>query len=568
MLKTKPSSLYRVDEDEVAMGSGGGGTAPTEVQMKLFIAQTLSMNFAYNAPVVVLKFDVAENGNITGLFKDAARPRMFSFTLDGESVTYKPYKPGKMDSLESDEDVQEWEAFSEGYGFRVDAGIGGKKKPQCVKPTAYNCGSACINVNKNCKSNAYDSASKDRMKKLAEMAKSYTKARRKAKPLSDEEFELEKKSIAADKKLAEVKSQRKQGVPRKEGEGVLEKSKDPVTKDIIKRGKIKTPEQAKEIIDHLKKTFSSKGEYTQGAATALIEGFKIKNKVQADIMISKLEKHLADQETPEAKPKAESKKPSSQKSSTQKTVEPEVKTKPNVEPKKTESKPKSKANPFYSDEPIKDYDTFKKEIVKEAARMNFERNNDGLVGIARLRYEMKDRVDRKDFDKWLLDANKDDIGIELQGGEILGGSKEEADASGKPFYNEDGVNNASGRKLFFVEIKDKKAIETARKEVKRKPGQITDPKEFKKEIDSAYEKLNKEKGYDDLVPIHELRKALGDKVSRGDFNNLMLKVQENDDFALLGGEVLNVTGDQVEDSIMPPVGNLRFFAQKNNKSRK
>ena len=492
MLKTKPSSLYRVDEDEVAMGSGGGGTAPTEVQMKLFIAQTLSMNFAYNAPVVVLKFDVAENGNITGLFKDAARPRMFSFTLDGESVTYKPYKPGKMDSLESDEDVQEWEAFSEGYGFRVDAGVGGKKKPQCVKPTAYNCGSACINVMKDCKTNAKDAVSKDRLKKLKGVAMSYYK-----------EFEkLDKTERGSDKQ----------------------------------------------------KGFGDKSNQASRKRLELMEQSKSKKGVKSD--------------EPQIKPKAESKKPSSQKLSTQKTVEPEVKTKPNVEPKKTESKPKSKANPFYSDEPIKDYETFKKEIVKEAARMNFERNNDGLVGIARLRYEMRDRVDRKDFDKWLLDANKDDIGIELQGGEILGGSKEEADASGKPFYNEDGVNNAFGRKLFFVEIKDKKAIETARKEVKRKPGQITDPKEFKKEIDSAYEKLNKEKGYDDLVPIHELRKALGDKVSRGDFNNLMLKVQENDDFALLGGEVLNVTGDQVEDSILPPDGNLRFFAQKNNKSRK
>lgn len=461
MLKTKPSSLFRVDEDEVAMGNGGGGTAPTEAQMKLFIAQTLSMNFAYNAPVVVLKFDVAENGNITGLFKDAARPRMFSFTLDGESVTYKPYKPGKMDSLESDEDVQEWEAFSEGYGFRVDAGVGGKKKPQCVKPTAYNCGSACINIMKSCKIKTNDPTVKDRIKKLNEIGKDYAKTTKSTKP---------QKGVKSDE--------------------------------------------------------------------------------------------------PQIKPKAESKKPSSQKLSTQKTVEPEVKTKPKVEPKKTESKPKSKANPFYSDEPIKDYETFKKEIVKEAARMNFERNLDGLAGIARLRYEMKDRVDRKDFDKWLVDANADDIGIELIGGEILNGSKEEAEASGKPFYNEDGVENFMGRKLFFAQITDQEAIETARKEVKRKPGQITDPKEFKKEIDSAYEKLNKEKSYYDLVPIHELRKALGDKVSRGDFTNLMLKMQENDDFALLGGEVLNVTGDQVEDSIQPPNGSLRFFAQKNNKSQK
>ena len=493
MLKSKPSSLYRVDEDEVAMGNGGGGTAPTEAQMKLFIAQTLSMNFAYNAPVVVLKFDVAENGNITGLFKDAARPRMFSFTLDGESVTYKPYKPGKMDSLESDEDVQEWEAFSEGYGFRVDAGVGGKKKPQCVKPTAYNCGSACINVMKDCKTNAKDAVSKDRLKKLKGVAMSYYK-----------EFEkLDKTERGSDKQ----------------------------------RG------------------FGDKSNQASRKRLELMEQSKSKKGVKSD--------------EPQIKPKAESKKPSSQKSSTQKTVEPKVKTEPKVASKpEAKSSPKSKANPFYSDEPIKDYDTFKKEIVKEAARMNFERNNDGLVGIARLRYEMKDRVDRKDFDKWLVDANRDDIGIELQGGEILGGSKKEADASGKPFYGEDGVSNFVGRKQFFIEIKDQKAIETARKEVKRKPGQITDPKEFKKEIDSAYEKLNKEKGYDNLVPIHELRKALGDKVSRGDFNNLMLKVQENGDFALLGGEVLNVTGDQVEDSVMPAVGNLRFFAQKNNKSQK
>lgn len=487
MLKSKPSSLYRVDEDEVAVGNGGGGgaVAPTEAQMKLAIAQTLSMGFAYNAPVVVLKFDVAENGNITGVFKDAARPRVFSFTLDGESVAYKPYNPGKMDSLDSDDGVIEWEEFSAGFSYRVDAGIGTGKKPQCVKPTAYNCGAACINVNKNCKSNAKDNVSKDRLKKLKGLAMSYYK-----------EFEkLDKTERGSDKQ----------------------------------------------------KEFGDKSNQASRKRLALMEQAKSKKGIKS--------------KESQVKPKTESKKPSSQKSIAKKTTEPKVKP-------EAKSSPKSKANPFYSDEPIKDYDTFKKEIVKEAARVNFERNNDSLVPIARLRYEMRDRVDRKDFDKWLVDANADDMGIELLGGEILNGSKKEAEASGKPFYDEDGVENFMGRKLFFVSIKDQEAIETARKEVKRKPGQITDPKEFKKEIDSAYEKLNKEKSYDNLVPIHELRKALGDKVSRGDFNNLMLKMQENDDFALLGGEVLNVTGDQVEDSIMPPAGNLRFFAQKNNKSQK
>ena len=210
MLKSKPSSLYRVDEDEVAVGNGGGGgaVAPTEAQMKLAIAQTLSMGFAYNAPVVVLKFDVAENGNITGVFKDAARPRVFSFTLDGESVAYKPYKPGKMDSLESEEDVQEWEAFSEGYSFRVDAGIGTGKKPQCVKPTAYNCGKACINIKNNCKSSPEDSNSQERLEKLKAVGKDYAKTTKSTKePKTSEITKTDPKTKT--EKLTEKQTQEK-----------------------------------------------------------------------------------------------------------------------------------------------------------------------------------------------------------------------------------------------------------------------------------------------------------------------------------------------------------------------
>ena len=64
---------------------------PTESQMKLAIAQTLSQSFAYNAPVVVLDFSVNDQGEFEGKFKDAARPRVFSFNIKGQSVTFKPY---------------------------------------------------------------------------------------------------------------------------------------------------------------------------------------------------------------------------------------------------------------------------------------------------------------------------------------------------------------------------------------------------------------------------------------------------------------------------------------------
>jgi hypothetical protein len=435
MLKTKPSSLFRVDEDEVSVGDDGKGTAPTEAQMRLLIAQTLSMDFVYNAPVVVLKFDVAENGNITGVFKDAARPRVFSFTLDGESVAYKPYKPGKMDSLESEEDVQEWEAFSEGYGFRVDAGVGGKKKPQCVKPTAYNCGAACINIMKSCKIKTNDPTIKDRLKKLEGIGKDYAKT----------------------------------------------------------------------------------------AKTTV--------------------------EKPQTKPKAESKKPTGQKLATKKTAEPEAKIEPNPEVKpQAKSSPKSKANPFYSDEPIKDYDTFKKEIPKELARINMEYNYDGLLPIERVRKELKGRISDQDFDKWMMDSQLDNDDIQMQGGNPNKSYK-------------DGIKTSFGEKN-LIRFTDEKAIEKAEKETKRKPGQIVDIEEFSKLADTVYDKLNKEKNYDNLVPIYQIRRAMGDKVSRGDFNKLMIKAQENDKYQLIGGSVEDSAADKIEDSVSANLTGLRAYAKK------
>jgi hypothetical protein len=435
MLKTKPSSLFRVDEDEVLVGDGGGGTAPTEAQMRLLIAQTLSMDFVYNAPVVVLKFDVAENGNITGVFKDAARPRVFSFTLDGESVAYKPYKPGKMDSLESEEDVQEWEAFSAGYGFRVDAGVGGKKKPQCVKPTAYNCGAACINIMKTCKIKTNDPTIKDRLKKLEGIGKDYAKT----------------------------------------------------------------------------------------AKTTV--------------------------EKPQTKPKTESKKPTGQKLATKKTAEPEAKIEPKPEVKpKAKSSPKSKANPFYSDEPIKDYDTFKKEIPKELARINMEYNYDGLLPIERVRKELKGRISDQDFDKWMMDSQLDNDDIQMMGGDPNKSYK-------------DGIKTSFGEKN-FIRFTDEKAIEKAEKETKRKPGQIVDIEEFSKLADTVYDKLNKENNYDNLVPIYQIRRAMGDKVSRGDFNKLMIKVQENDKYQLMEGSVEDSAADKIEDSVSTNWAGLRAYAKK------
>lgn len=154
-------------------------TAPTETQMKSAIAQTLSQSFAYNAPVVILEFEVGDNGTITGRFKDASQPRVFTFEIKGKSVSYKPFSPNRMDSLE---DVRKWEEFSQGYAYRLDAGKKGsgkqkgtKDKPICGN-TSYLCGKACISLKKECKSSPKDNASEEKMNKLNDVAKEYKKA--------------------------------------------------------------------------------------------------------------------------------------------------------------------------------------------------------------------------------------------------------------------------------------------------------------------------------------------------------------------------------------------------------
>lgn len=86
--------------------------------------------------------------------------------------------------------------------------------------------------------------------------------------------------------------------------------------------------------------------------------------------------------------------------------------------------------------------------------------------------------------------------------------------------------------------------------------------EFKAIALQVYDQLNKDYNLNDLVPIYRIRRTIGEQVTRSQFNEWMLEMQANDIFQLLGGEVLNPTRDQLEDSILPPVGNLRFFVQR------
>lgn len=93
------------------------------------------------------------------------------------------------------------------------------------------------------------------------------------------------------------------------------------------------------------------------------------------------------------------------------------------------------------------------------------------------------------------------------------------------------------------------------------PKAIASYDQFKQVALDVYDQLNRDYNLDDLVPIYRIRRTIRDRVSRSQFNDWMLEMQANDIFQLMGGEVLNVTPDQLEDSITPPVGKLRYFAK-------
>lgn len=147
--------------------------APTEVQMKLGISQVLSMPFAYNSPVIVLDFEVGNKNIIKGRFKDAIRSRVFEFEI-GDSITFKPFTWKRTDSL--DVDPVAWEDYSKGYCYRFDvAKTVRKEKPKCGN-TSYNCGKACIGLNKNCKSDLPDKPSQEKLDKVKAMAGGFKEA--------------------------------------------------------------------------------------------------------------------------------------------------------------------------------------------------------------------------------------------------------------------------------------------------------------------------------------------------------------------------------------------------------
>ncbi|QEI43540.1 hypothetical protein BMF77_04160 [Dolichospermum sp. UHCC 0315A] len=92
-------------------------------------------------------------------------------------------------------------------------------------------------------------------------------------------------------------------------------------------------------------------------------------------------------------------------------------------------------------------------------------------------------------------------------------------------------------------------------------GVIGSYEEFKSVTLDVYDKLNYEHNLNNLVPIYRIRREIGERVKRTEFNNFLLEMQANDIFQLQGGTVEDNARDKIEDSVTTELDGLRCYAR-------
>ena len=97
---------------------------------------------------------------------------------------------------------------------------------------------------------------------------------------------------------------------------------------------------------------------------------------------------------------------------------------------------------------------------------------------------------------------------------------------------------------------------------KAKKDTIASYEEFKTVALEVYDRLNRDYGLDNLVPIYRIRREISDQISRSQFDEWLLEMQTKDLWQLIGGEMPELTPDKAEDSIKTTLGSVRYYAKK------
>ncbi|MGI0493088.1 hypothetical protein ACN4EG_14995 [Alkalinema pantanalense CENA528] len=83
---------------------------------------------------------------------------------------------------------------------------------------------------------------------------------------------------------------------------------------------------------------------------------------------------------------------------------------------------------------------------------------------------------------------------------------------------------------------------------------------FKTVALETFDTLNRSFNLDNLVPIYRLRREIGEKVSRDNFDEWLLEMQAEDIVQLQGGSLPDGDASKLEDSITTELSGLRCYA--------
>ncbi|MBK4730273.1 hypothetical protein JJD41_10420 [Oxynema sp. CENA135] len=88
--------------------------------------------------------------------------------------------------------------------------------------------------------------------------------------------------------------------------------------------------------------------------------------------------------------------------------------------------------------------------------------------------------------------------------------------------------------------------------------------DFERVTLDLYEQLNRDYNFDRLVPIYRLRREIGDRISRFEFNQWLLEMQTNDKIRLQGSSLPDNDPSKIEDSITTELSGLRCYIKRIN----
>jgi hypothetical protein len=77
-----------------------------------------------------------------------------------------------------------------------------------------------------------------------------------------------------------------------------------------------------------------------------------------------------------------------------------------------------------------------------------------------------------------------------------------------------------------------------------------------------FDRLDRDFNMDNLVPIYRIRREIGERVSRSEFEQWLLEMQSSNILQLIGGEMPGLTPEIAQDSVKTVLGAIRYYVKR------